>query len=189
MRRRRSVGTLVAAAVLLLILVTACVSPVTADLKTPTASESPSCADGSNRLVHEFPSGTSWEMCWKLDDYRGIVLSDVAYRARYEEQSIPVLYNLSIAQLNVQYDDGRTQYNDVTEFGLGAGFVQVLESSDCPDGEILKVEADICAIRGSGTRPNAARISTGTSPPMASTGGTEEDGVAGMTLLRDQVAA
>ena len=48
--------------------------------------------------------------------------------------------SLRLAQLNVAYDDSDITYNDVTQFGLGGGFVSTLTEADCPGGELVELD-------------------------------------------------
>jgi len=50
-----------------------------------------------------------------------------------------VISTLRLAQLHVTYDDSNITYNDVTQFGLGGGYVAALDESECPGGELLEV--------------------------------------------------
>jgi len=45
-----------------------------------------------------------------------------------------VLDSIRLGQLNVPYDSGDTEYNDLTEFGFGGSDIQTIKSEDCKGG-------------------------------------------------------
>ncbi|NYD68019.1 copper amine oxidase [Agromyces atrinae] len=118
-------ATVVAAAGLLMV-------PTAASAQTVTEA---SCSGGS--LVKKtLVAGSAWEMCWRIDTYRGLVLDKVAYQPRDESAPMMVLDSITLGQLNVPYDTGVTEYNDVTTYQVGGRRLQALQQVDCPTGEI-----------------------------------------------------
>ena len=88
--------------------------------------------------VHEtFDNGASWELCWDSLVRENLVLRDVRYTPPQGEP-IPVLASARLAQLHVAYDDGDVTYNDITEYGLGGGYLTTLTQQDCPNGNLLQ---------------------------------------------------
>jgi Cu2+-containing amine oxidase len=59
-----------------------------------------------------------------------------------------VLDSIGLAQLNVPYDTGMTEYNDVTTYQVGGRRMQDQTALDCPDGEVRNAYL-------TETRPNA----------------------------------
>lgn len=112
----------------------AAAAPVAAAPQTVTQA---SCS-GNSLVQHEMAAGTAWEMCWRVDTYRGLILDKVAYRSTQDEQPIMVLDSIGLAQLNVPYDTGATEYNDVTSYQVGGYRMQDQTELDCPSGEVRK---------------------------------------------------
>jgi len=103
------------------------------------------------QITENFSNGASWEMCWEGRKRENIVLSQITYTPPNAEP-FPVMATLRLAQLHVAYDDGEVTYNDVTQFGLGAGFRQTLVPENCPGGELIVVEGrpGICKMSSQG---------------------------------------
>lgn len=114
------------------------------------ASPAPDC--GSAAMVKEtLPNGTTWQACWRMDPQSGLVLENVTVASQRYPEAVPVLNSITLAQLNVPYDSGETEYNDITQYGFGGWYLQTLDGADCeggsaregsdggPDGERRKV--------------------------------------------------
>ena len=101
---------------------------------------------GDSLVSQTLESGSTWQACWRLDTYRGLVLDKVAFQPRDDAAPILVLDSIALAQLNVPYDTGATEYNDVTTYQVGGRRLQALEAVDCPVGEIRNAWVD--AARG-----------------------------------------
>lgn len=96
-----------------------------------------SCADES-RITQQFDNGATWELCWESRVRENLVLSDIIYTPP-NGQPLNVISSARLSQLHVAYDDSDVTYNDVTQYGLGGGFLLSLEPSDCPEGELLTI--------------------------------------------------
>jgi primary-amine oxidase len=107
-------------------------APAAASAQTVTEA---SCS-GDSLVSETLEAGSSWQMCWRLDTYRGLVLDKVAYQPRDDAAPILVLDSIALAQLNVPYDTGATEYNDVTTYQVGGRRLQAIEAVDCPVGEV-----------------------------------------------------
>ncbi|RIQ14462.1 copper amine oxidase [Jiangella rhizosphaerae] len=94
-----------------------------------------SCS-GPSLVKETLRSGSGWEMCWRIDSYRGLVVDKVAFTPRDEGRPVMVLDSIGLAQLNVPYDTGMTEYNDVTTYQVGGRRMQDQTAIDCPAGEI-----------------------------------------------------
>lgn len=103
------------------------------------------------QITESFDNGASWEMCWEARQRENIVLSEISYTPP-GGALFPVLAQLRLAQLHVAYDDSEVTFNDVTQFGLGAGFRLTLVPENCPAGELITVEgrAGICKTLSAG---------------------------------------
>lgn len=107
-------------------------APSAATAQTVTEA---SCS-GESLVSETLEAGSSWQMCWRIDSYRGLILDKVAYQPRDDAAPILVLDSIALAQLNVPYDTGATEYNDVTTYQVGGRRLQALEAVDCPVGEV-----------------------------------------------------
>lgn len=117
-------------------------APTAASAQTVTEA---SCS-GTSLVSEELAAGSSWQMCWRIDTYRGLVLDKVAFQPRDDAAPILVLDSIALAQLNVPYDTGATEYNDVTTYQVGGRRLQEIEAVDCPVGEVRTAWVD--AARG-----------------------------------------
>jgi primary-amine oxidase len=123
---KRITGTF-AAATLALSLGAAVLAPGTA-----TAAPAP-C--GTATMVKEtLPNGTTWQLCWRMNAKSGLVLEEVAIASKRYPALVQVLESIRVAQLNVPYDHGDVEYDDVTQFGLGAENAKTLRGEDCKGG-------------------------------------------------------
>ena len=129
-----------------LTLITAAAVAAAGLLLAPTAASAQTLTEAScsgDALVQRtLEAGSSWEMCWRIDSYRGLVLDKVAYQPRDDESPMLVLDSIALAQLNVPYDSGMTEYNDVTTYQVGGRRMQALTDVDCPTGVIRDAWAD-----------------------------------------------
>lgn len=92
----------------------------------------------ASRIEQRFTGGTKWRMCWHYSSKAGLVLDKVTYRPKGGARSIPVLTTARLGQIHVPYDDGESEYDDLTGYGFGAG-VQHLSPQECPGGTLKKV--------------------------------------------------
>jgi len=91
-----------------------------------------------NRISVDFEIGTGWDLCWESKRRENIVLSEIHFRSSVDS-AMQVISTLRLAQLHVTYDDSNITYNDVTQFGLGGGYVSTLIDADCPGGELIDI--------------------------------------------------
>jgi primary-amine oxidase len=106
-------------------------APAAAGRAGPTQAEY--CGEAS--MVSEvLPGGTRWRMCWHVDPGTGLVLEKVAVAYRSAPEPLQVLDSVTLAQLNVPYDSGATEWNDITSFGFGGDAMQSLAAKECPGG-------------------------------------------------------
>ena len=100
-----------------------------------TQAQSGTCVVG-NYLEETLPTGARWDLCWTVRAQEGIVLSEVHYSSPAGVRR-KVLQEASLAQIEVNYDDGRATFYYASEPGLGAAQLLTLSAADCPDGVLL----------------------------------------------------
>lgn len=122
---------LTGAAILAAALVGGIAAPANA-AQTPTEA----ACNGSSLVSKTLTSGATWQLCWRVDTYKGLVVEKVAYKGKNDATPIVVLDSLAIAQLNVPYDTGFNEWNDITSYGFGGRYGQKMTTTQCPKGEI-----------------------------------------------------
>ena len=90
---------------------------------------------GESAIDRTFSSGARWELCWSVDDARGVVLSDVVFTAANGLRR-KVLDELALAQAYVARDDGSERAELLTENGLGGTALDALAAGDCGGGAL-----------------------------------------------------
>jgi len=105
----------------------------------------------NERVDERFANGARWALCVESRVRENLVLKHVTYTPPGGEP-FPVLASASLAQLHVAYDDNDVTYNDITQYGLGGGYLVELDASDCPYGELMDVRTRpaICRWRRTG---------------------------------------
>lgn len=87
---------------------------------------------GTGTMVKEkLRNGARWQMCWHIDDKTGLVLEKAAYQGPRDSKPVMVLDSVTIAQLNVPYDSGHNEWNDITSYGFGGEFLEPIDRDDC----------------------------------------------------------
>ena len=90
------------------------------------AEDAPLACDGS-LLTKELENGASWRMCARIHSIKGLILEQIEFKPAvgdYEYAGYKrVLDQINIAQLNVPYDTGHVQYNDITSYGFGKQYL------------------------------------------------------------------
>ncbi|MEV5071151.1 hypothetical protein MRBLMI12_002771 [Microbacterium sp. LMI12-1-1.1] len=138
---------------------------------TATAAPPPIECSGDALIEKSFDNGTSWQMCWRVDSKKGLVLEQVAVRAPGEESYRRVLDSVYLGQLHVPYDTGKNVWNDITSYGFGNQYLQKLSGAECGDGELRDAAQTWTTTRGGVTttwmRTIPALCITDTTSPMA----------------------
>lgn len=118
----------------------------------------PNC-DGDSRIAEAFDNGARWDMCWESRVRENLVLSDIIYTPP-DGDAFRLLSSARLSQLHVAYDDSDVTYNDVTQYGLGGGYLLNLTNDDCPQGRLLEVQTRpaVCVWRDEGS--NGYRTAT-----------------------------
>lgn len=91
------------------------------------------------RIEQKLSTGTTWRMCWRFEAKSGLVLEKISYQPPGETKPIRVLNSAKIAQIHVPYDDGKNEYNDITDYNFGSGLV-AMTPAECPGGTIKTVK-------------------------------------------------
>ena len=101
--------------------------------------------DDQYYINQTLPNGSTWDMCWTQDDKQGIRYHHVFYQPKDETRRM-VLYDASIAQIHVPYDDNGARYHDVSDFGLGADNLVALQQAECSNGQLgyYNLKAAMC---------------------------------------------
>lgn len=106
----------------------------------------PACT-GNAAITKKLPGGTTWRMCWRNSPTAGLVLTDVTYQPRHESKPVEVLGSARLGQINVPYDNGAYEYNDVTDVRLGEGALPI-KAADCPGGTVRSFRVDGATVKG-----------------------------------------
>ena len=122
-----------------------------ADGTMPSVSAAAADCTAEERVDERFANGARWELCVESRVRENLVLKHVTYTPPGGEP-FPVLASASLAQLHVAYDDNDVTYNDITQYGLGGGYLVELDEADCPYGTLMTVRtrAAICRWRRTG---------------------------------------
>ncbi|EPH44223.1 copper amine oxidase [Streptomyces aurantiacus] len=149
-RARKKAASALAAAVLLGggVLTTAA-TPAGAAPKAPdapAAAPAPGCSAAS-RIEQKLDGGTTWRMCVHYDTEAGLVLNNVSYQPKAEPRPIKVLSTAKLAQVHVPYDDGESEYDDLTGYDFGKNLLK-LKPAECPGGTIKTVKKGTDLVQG-----------------------------------------
>jgi primary-amine oxidase len=106
----------------------------------PSWAEAATCADGKAVSVvdidHRFPIGTRWRFRVDRCAREGLVFTEALFTPR-DGVERAVLFQASVAQIQVPYDTGSPRFRDLTvsTAGLGDGAV-TLSAEECEDGRL-----------------------------------------------------
>ncbi len=135
---------------LALVLVASTTATTSVALATPpattatgrTVQAAPTDLGCSEDLVErELANGASWRMCARIHPMKGLVLEQIEFKPPTDREYAGykrVLDQLWLAQLNVPYDNGLVQYDDITSFGFGGDHLIPQTDVTCP-GNALEV--------------------------------------------------
>ena len=109
------------------------------------------CFSGSKVYAAEFcddqyyidktlANGAKWDMCWSHSKNQGISYHHIFYTPQNGTRRM-VLFDASIAQIHVPYDDNGARFHDVSDFGLGDDGADnnnlvALRSAECSAGTL-----------------------------------------------------
>ena len=117
------------------------------------------CAD-AYYIDAAMQNGSRWDMCWEHRSREGIVFHHIYYTPKNGGRKM-VLNQASVAQIHVPYDDNGARYHDVSDYGIGGGFLYNLKQQECPGGQLLKHSSKNVLCRQIENRPFAYRHGTG----------------------------
>lgn len=129
---KKTLSLLASTSLLAGLLVVGAAAPASAAPQTGTES----ACSGDSLITRTMEAGTQWQMCWRVDRYKGLIVEKVAYKGKDDAAPIMVLDSLAIGQLNVPYDTGYNVWNDITSYGFGGGYTRRMEPQQCEGGEI-----------------------------------------------------
>lgn len=95
-----------------------------------SAQEQKDCSSGSEPLTKNMTSGATWSLCFSVDPKLGMVLSDIAF-APPASEPVMLISSMSLAQLEVPYDDGGRSTSDITTAGFGGPNMHSLTETEC----------------------------------------------------------
>ncbi len=146
--------------VLLSAVLSTCVGTVHAQTVNATSDTQPGIqCTADARITEVFDNGAVWDMCWESRIRENLVLSDVYYTPP-GGQPFRVLASARLSQLHVAYDDSDVTYNDVTQYGLGGGYLLTLANADCPNGQLLNIQSRPALCRWRGTAETGYRTAS-----------------------------
>jgi len=90
------------------------------------------CADAYS-IDRTLANGARWDMCWTHNNNHGIRYHHIYYTPKDGTRRM-VLMDAAVAQIHVPYDDNGARYHDVSDYGLGGGYLRDMVSAECPGG-------------------------------------------------------
>lgn len=138
MRTRRMVRSLAAACGLALAVGLAGAVP------TQTAHAADADLDCAESLIQkDLANGASWRMCARIHPIKGLVLEKIEFAPASGSREYTgykrVVDSLYLSQLNVPYDTGHVQFNDITTYGFGGVYLMPQVPKLCL-GETIDVD-------------------------------------------------
>jgi primary-amine oxidase len=104
---------------------------------TDASAEAASGYCSGDSLVHrKLAAGTQWQMCWHIDDSEGLVLDKVAFQGPKDRAPLQVLNSIAPVQMQVPYDMGTAEFEDLIGFGFGR-YASDMTAAECPGGQIV----------------------------------------------------
>ena len=94
------------------------------------------CSDAYS-IDQTLASGARWDMCWTHNNNHGIRYHHIYYTPKNGTRRM-VLMDAAVAQIHVPYDDNGARYHDVSDYGLGGGYLRDLSTAECPGGTLRK---------------------------------------------------
>lgn len=114
----------------------------------PAAAEvSSGYCSGDSLVSRKLSAGTTWQMCWHIDDFKGLVLDKVAFQGTRDAVPIPVLNSIAPVQMQVPYDVGTAEFEDLIAFGFGR-YASDMTRAECPGGQIVSTHRAFTDING-----------------------------------------
>lgn len=117
---------------ILLQIVSLCALLMSMSFSTAQAAEH--CADNYS-IDQTLASGARWDMCWTHNNNHGIRYHHIYYTPKNGTRRM-VLMDAAVSQIHVPYDDNGARYHDVSDYGLGGGYLRSMSSAECPGGTL-----------------------------------------------------
>ncbi|GAA2874076.1 hypothetical protein Acy02nite_32020 [Actinoplanes cyaneus] len=102
---------------------------------------------GDSFVSRKLAAGTTWQFCWHIDDFKGLVLDKVAFRGTRDAAPIPVLNSIAPVQMQVPYDIGTAEFEDLIGFGFGR-HASDMTRAECPGGQIITTHRAYTDVNG-----------------------------------------
>ncbi len=99
-------------------------------------------ACGEATVERTLENGASWRMCARVHPVKGLVLEQIEFKPASTHQGdgyLRVLDEIYLGQLNVPYDSGLEQWNDITSYGFGNYYLLPQNEVTCT-GDTLDIE-------------------------------------------------
>ncbi len=122
-------GRVVAAAAILLVTLGSAGPPAAAEAAGAYCS-------GDSLVSRKLAAGTTWQLCWHIDDVKGLVLDKVAFQGTRDTAPIQVLNSIAPVQMQVPYDIGTAEFEDLIGYGFGR-YASDMTRAECPGGRIV----------------------------------------------------
>ncbi len=106
--------------------------PISSWARTNTVS-----CDAAHTINVTFATSSEWSMCWASNAESGVVFSNIVYSSPYGETR-RVLGDLSLSQIELQYDDGQQAEYVLTEHGLGNSNAVSFDQNTCASGNTIQ---------------------------------------------------
>lgn len=89
------------------------------------ADEDLDCAE--SLIQKDLENGASWRMCARIHPVKGLVLEKIEFAPASGSREYSgykrIIDSLYLSQLNVPYDTGHVQFNDITTYGFGSVYL------------------------------------------------------------------
>lgn len=94
------------------------------------SAPAPHCA-GGKPIDQAFKNGAAWSMCWSIDPYSGLELTDISFAPAGGHAPVRLISDMTLAQLQVPYDTGKRETADITNQGFGGRDLQSISTAEC----------------------------------------------------------
>ncbi|WP_436534757.1 Ig-like domain repeat protein [Actinoplanes sp. HUAS TT8] len=103
----------------------------------PASAEAASdYCSGDSLVSRKLSAGTRWQLCWHIDDFKGLVLDKVGFQGTRDAAPIQVLDSIAPVQMQVPYDLGTAEFEDLIGYGFGR-YASDMTRAECPGGQIV----------------------------------------------------
>ncbi|BCY08518.1 Ig-like domain repeat protein [Actinoplanes sp. L3-i22] len=103
----------------------------------PASAEAVSTyCSGDSLVSRKLSAGTTWQLCWHIDDFKGLVLDKISFQGTKDAVPVPVLNSIAPVQMQVPYDIGTAEFEDLIGFGFGR-HASDMTKAECPGGRIV----------------------------------------------------